>query len=103
MIKRLPIVALLTIFFASSASAQVTVDVGQITCEQFLLFKVADPKDISIWLSGYYRGKTGGGTVLQVQDFKDHYAQLQSACRMQANYKRPVMHVLENDMLKNSK
>jgi hypothetical protein len=101
--KTMRAVVLLTIVSAMPASAQVTVDVAQITCEQFLLFKVTDPKNITIWLSGYFRGKLGGGTVLKVQDFKDNYDKLQDACRVPKNYKLPVMQVLETDLIKAGK
>ena len=41
----------------SVARSQVTIDVAKITCDQFVLFKVTDPRNIAIWLSGYYHGK----------------------------------------------
>jgi len=34
-----------------------------ITCEQYLGFSVADPRDINIWLSGYYAGKRGSAIL----------------------------------------
>ena len=37
--------------------AQVTIDVAKITCDQYILFKVTDPRNIAIWMSGYYHGK----------------------------------------------
>lgn len=40
----------------TGAGAQVTVDVAKITCDQFTLYKITDPKNIAIWLSGYYHG-----------------------------------------------
>jgi hypothetical protein len=42
------------------AHAQVTVDVSKITCEQYILFTVADPHDIAVWLSGYYKVEAPG-------------------------------------------
>ena len=39
------------------ARAQVTIDVSKITCEQYVLFTVADPHDIAMWLSGYYNSR----------------------------------------------
>ena len=44
--------------------AQVTVDVSKITCDQFNGYKVTNPKNIAIWLSGYYHGKRGETTVI---------------------------------------
>ena len=43
--------------------AQVTVDVSKITCDQFNGYKVTNPKNIAIWLSGYYHGERGETTV----------------------------------------
>jgi hypothetical protein len=61
------------IFFAfiaiPAAHAQVTVEVANITCEQYLAFSVADPRDINIWLNGYYHGKHGS-TVFEPQRLK---------------------------------
>jgi acid stress chaperone HdeB len=44
-------------FAIPPARAQVTVDVAKITCEQYVLFTVADPHDIAMWLSGYFNSK----------------------------------------------
>jgi hypothetical protein len=57
---------LLATFTAPAAQAQVSVDVSKITCEQFILFKVTDPRYIAIWLSGYYNGKRDN-TVIDTQ------------------------------------
>lgn len=48
---------------SSSVQAQVTVDVAKMTCGQFATYKVASPKNIAIWLSGYYHGKRGDTLV----------------------------------------
>ena len=40
----------------SMASAQVTVDVSKITCDEFVKYDVADPRQIAAWISGYYHG-----------------------------------------------
>ena len=42
-----------------AARAQVTIDVSKITCNQLVDREVGDPRDIAIWLSGYYHGKRG--------------------------------------------
>lgn len=58
--------ALSTILGASApASAQMTIDVAKITCNQFLAGKVADSRSVTVWLSGYYHGMHGK-TVLDV-------------------------------------
>jgi len=39
-----------------SASAQVTIDVSKITCDEFVKYEITDPKQIGAWISGYYHG-----------------------------------------------
>ena len=50
----------------SGAQAQVTVDVSKITCDQFTLYKITDPQNIAIWLSGYYHGQRNS-TLIDTQ------------------------------------
>ena len=88
--RLLPILTLLVP--VPAALAQVQVDVSKITCEQYLLFKVADPRDISIWLSGYYHGKAGSA-LIEVQKFKDNSEKLKDYCR--AHLQQPVMQAVE--------
>src|SRR5689334_16692901 len=76
------------------AQAQTTIDVSKITCEQFLNFKVADPRDISIWLSGYFHGRQAV-TQLQLQQVSDSYSKLKSECFSVANTKRSVLELAE--------
>ena len=45
------------------ASAQVMVDLSKMTCDQFVKYKVADPKLIAAWLNGYFHGKRGDTMV----------------------------------------
>jgi acid stress chaperone HdeB len=55
-----------TIFvMPTTASAQMTINVTKITCDQFLAGKVADSRSVTIWMSGYYHGMTRN-TVLDV-------------------------------------
>lgn len=64
---------------ALPVQAQTTIDVAKITCEQWLAFKVADPNNIALWLSGYYNGKRDN-TVVEVQAFKDDIEKLKKYC-----------------------
>ena len=41
----------------SGALAQVMLDLSAVTCDQFIKYKVADPKLIAVWLNGYFHGK----------------------------------------------
>ena len=75
-----------------SAHAQVTVDVSKITCEQYILFTVADPKDIAMWLSGYYNAKRNN-TVLDTQEFREHGKKVMDYCQL--NLKSTVMDAVE--------
>jgi acid stress chaperone HdeB len=74
------------------ARAQVTVDVAKITCEQYVLFTVADPHDIAMWLYGYYNGKKSN-TVLDTQQFRLHAKQVMDYCQL--NLKTTVMEAAE--------
>ncbi len=74
--------------------AQVTVDLTKITCDQYLTFKVADPQNISIWLSGYFHGRRGLAEV-DPQKMKENYARLKSACFLRTNMQRSIFEVAE--------
>ena len=67
------------IVLSTAANAQVTVDVAKITCDQFSGFKITDPTNIAIWLSGYYSGKRGN-TIIDPQALKEDYNKLRSYC-----------------------
>jgi acid stress chaperone HdeB len=84
----LPLVA----FAILPARAQVTVDVSKITCEQYVLFTVADPHDIAMWLSGYFNGQKSN-TVLDTQQFREHAKKVMDYCQL--NLKTPVMEAAE--------
>jgi hypothetical protein len=38
----------------SSAQTQVMLDLSDVTCDQFIKYKVAGPKLIAVWLNGYF-------------------------------------------------
>ena len=54
---------LLALVTWSGAGAQVRIDVAKITCVQFTLYKVTDPQNIALWLSGYYHGQRNDTTL----------------------------------------
>ena len=60
--------------------AQVTVDVSKITCDQFNGYKVTNPKNIAIWLSGYYHGERGETTV-DTQQLAGYAKRVEDYCR----------------------
>ncbi len=81
-ISRLVIAALIFSFGPCSLSrAQVTIDVAKITCDQFMLFKVTDPDNIALWLSGYYHGKRDNSLV-DTQQLKASIDKIKTFCRM---------------------
>jgi hypothetical protein len=63
---------LFVVLYLSGALAQETLDVGKVTCEQFVSGELADSRTISIWLYGYYNGmrKNTVIDVLAVQEFE---------------------------------
>jgi acid stress chaperone HdeB len=79
-----------TVAVSSAAPAQVMVDLSTMTCDQFVKYKVADPKLIAAWLSGYFHGKRGDTMVdtlklnadadaVEAFCFKNHDAPLMSS------------------------
>jgi acid stress chaperone HdeB len=63
----------------SAARSQVTIDVAKITCDQFVLFKVTDPRNIAIWLSGYYHGKRDN-TLVDTQQLAAYADKVKTFC-----------------------
>jgi acid stress chaperone HdeB len=86
--------AVVVVLLADSVRAQVTIDISRITCNQYLSFTVADPRDIAIWLSGYYHGKRGA-TALEPQELKRNADRLKDACFLKENMDLPVMQVID--------
>ena len=79
-------------FAVLPARAQVTIDVSKITCQQYVLFTVADPRDIAMWLSGYYNSKRNN-TVLDTQEFRERARKVMEYCQL--NPKTTVMEAVE--------
>ena len=74
------------------AHAQVTVEMTKITCEQYFLFAMGDPKDIAMWMTGYYSAKRNN-TAFDLQEFREASKKVMDYC--QANLKTPVMDAAE--------
>jgi acid stress chaperone HdeB len=77
---------------APAARAQVTLDVAKITCDQFTGYKITNPQNIAMWLSGYYNG-TRANTILDAQGLNANVKKLQSYCIK--NPKTLVMQAVE--------
>jgi acid stress chaperone HdeB len=56
LIRKFLLFILLALAFSENARAQVMIDVSKITCDQFVTYKIENPKYIVAWLSGYYHG-----------------------------------------------
>jgi acid stress chaperone HdeB len=79
---------------ASSAQAQITIDASNITCDQFVHSKVAPPRLVAAWLSGYYNGKRDK-RVIDLQTFEANLGKLENFCYQEKNFKLPVMQAVE--------
>ncbi len=76
-----------------SFSAQVTVDLSKMTCDQFIKYKVADPKLIAVWLNGYFHGKRGD-TVVDTQKLDADADEVEKFCFK--NHDAPLMQSVES-------
>ena len=88
-------IVILGLIFATAvpmARAQVTLDVAKISCEQFTGYKITNPQNIAVWLSGYYNGKRDN-TVLDTQNLVTNAKKLRDYCIR--NRQTPVMHAVE--------
>ena len=88
--RRITLIVLITLLATPTVYAQVTIEVSKITCDQYLGFTVADPRDINIWLSGYYHGQQGS-TALEPQRLN----KLRTECLLRENRNVPVMQVIK--------
>jgi hypothetical protein len=73
------VAALLSLLGSTSGRAQVTIEVAKITCEQFLRYKITDPKNIFLWLSGYYNAKRNND-IIDPQALDKNYEELRNYC-----------------------
>jgi acid stress chaperone HdeB len=63
----------------SGTQAQVTLDLSKLTCDQFIKYKVADPKLIAVWLNGYFHGKRGD-TMIDTQRLNADADEVEKYC-----------------------
>jgi acid stress chaperone HdeB len=68
---------ILALFLASSAQAQVSIDVSKITCDQFVHAKVGPPRTLAAWLSGFYNGRRNN-RVVDTQNFEANLSKLEN-------------------------
>ena len=92
MIKPIVLSGLTIALAVLRVQAQVTVDVAKITCDQFTGYKVTNPQNIAIWLSGYYNGKRDN-TIVETQSLIADAKKLRDYCIR--NPQTPVMRAVE--------
>ena len=64
---------------SSPLGAQVTLDVSKLTCEQFAMYKVTNPKYLAVWLSGFDHGRRGD-VVIDMQQLVANTEKLEAYC-----------------------
>jgi len=88
--------AALCLILAAAASqparAQVTLDLAKVTCDQWAGYKITNPQNIALWLSGFYNGKRGN-TVIDTQALAAENQKLRDFCI--TNPQMPVMQAVE--------
>src|SRR3954451_12634235 len=93
MIKLASALALILVAAAvSPVHAQVTLDLSKVTCDQWSGYKITNPQNIALWLSGYYNGKRGN-TILDTQALTADVQKVRDFCIV--NPKTPVMEAVE--------
>jgi len=79
-LKPLLLGSMFAVLVVSAALAQATIDVGKITCDQYVLNKVADARTVAIWLDGFYAGRVND-TVVDPQQLERHAARVSQYCK----------------------
>jgi len=77
----------------SGALAQVMLDMSTVTCDQFIKYKVADPKLIAVWLNGYFHGKRAD-TKVDTQKLNADADEVEKFCFK--NPQAPLMQSVES-------
>ena len=92
MLKTVVLSIAFLISVSPATKAQVTIDVAKISCDQFVLYKVASPDTIAIWLHGYFSGKRGE-TIVDVEALKASTKKIRDYCL--ANGDVPLMQAVQ--------
>ena len=82
----------LALVAAPIALAQVTIDMSKITCDQFLGYKIINPNDIAMWLSGYYNAQRSN-TIIDSETLAAQKRDLQDYCLR--NLQVPIMQAID--------
>jgi acid stress chaperone HdeB len=92
LMRKVAIVLAVLLAGTAPLSAQVTVDVAKISCDQFATFKVASPEKIAIWLNGYFHGQRGD-TVVDTEGLNNDTKKVQQYCVQNPNV--PLMQAVQ--------
>ena len=82
------------LLFATSAHAQVQVDLSKVTCDQFVHHKVGSPRVMAAWFSGYYNGKRDN-LIIDKQSFESNLSRVQRFCEVEKNFDITVLKAVE--------
>jgi acid stress chaperone HdeB len=74
------------------AHAQVTLDLSKVTCDQWVGYKITNPQNIALWLSGYHSAKRGS-TLVDTQGLLANVQKLRDFCLV--NPQLPVMQAVD--------
>jgi hypothetical protein len=77
----------------AAANAQVTVDMGALTCEQYLAMSPSMSRDFSAWMSGWYSYQTRR-RVVDVLTHQKNIASVKSWCQFRS--RESVMAALQS-------
>ena len=77
--KRLAIFVAMWVSTTLPLSAQVTIDMAKVDCQQFATYKIAHPDRVAIWLNGYFHGKRGD-LIVDTQELAGNTDKLQEYC-----------------------
>jgi acid stress chaperone HdeB len=66
-----------------SVEAQMTIDIGKVTCRQYLFDRTISPEAprVAAWLSGYFNGKRNN-TTIDLGSFRRNKDKVEDYCRM---------------------
>jgi acid stress chaperone HdeB len=86
--------ALILALIATSAEAQVQLDLSKVTCDQFVHHKVGSPRVMAAWFSGYYNGKRDN-LIIDMKDFEASLNKVQNFCGVENNFSVTVLKAVE--------
>jgi acid stress chaperone HdeB len=90
--KRLAVFVAMAVSASLPLSAQVTIDMAKVDCNQFATYKIAHPDRVAIWLNGYFHGKRGD-LIVDTQELAGNTDKVQEYCLKNPDV--PLMQAVE--------